>query len=81
MLSAEDAAFKVFSNGDGEEVPEPLQTSSRIEVRSRHPEMRPYGGAGMESRDKIPNSVSKLVHVSGRNNKSSFNFRVVLVYK
>ena len=68
MLSAEDAAFKVFSNGvgDGEEVPGPLQTSSRIEVRSKHPALRPYGGAGMESRDTRFNSVSKMVNVMGR---------------
>ena len=60
MLTAEDTAFKVFSNDvsdDDAEVPEPLQTSSRIEVRSKHPEaeLRPYkgngGGFGMESRD------------------------------
>ena len=60
MLTAEDTAFKVFSNDVSEEdvaneVPEPLQTSSRIEVRSRHPELRPYdgnqGGFGMESRE------------------------------
>ena len=61
MLTAEDTAFKVFSNDVSEEeavaneVPEPLQTSSRIEVRARHPELRPYdgnkGGFGMESRE------------------------------
>lgn len=58
MLTAEDSAFKVFSNDvndDADEVPGPLQTSSRIEVRSRHPELRPYSGNdsgfGMESRD------------------------------
>ena len=60
MLTAEDTAFKVFSNDVSEEevaneVPEPLQTSSRIEVRARHPELRPYdgnkGSSGMESRD------------------------------
>ena len=61
MLTAEDTAFKVFSNDVSEEevvaneVPEPLQTSSRIEVRARHPELRPYdgnrGSSGMESRE------------------------------
>ena len=61
MLTAEDTAFKVFSKDVSEEedvaneVPEPLQTSSRIEVRARHPELRPYdgnrGGFGMESRE------------------------------
>ena len=61
MLTAEDTAFKVFSNDVSEEedvaneVPEPLQTSSRIEVRARHPELRPYdgnrGSFGMESRE------------------------------
>lgn len=61
MLTAEDSAFKIFSNDvndyDGaDEVPEPLQTSSRIEVRSKHPELRPYNlndsvFVGMESRD------------------------------
>ena len=60
MLTAEDSAFKVFSNDvsdDDAEVPEPLQTSSRIEVRSKHPEaeLRPYNGNGdsfgMEIRD------------------------------
>jgi len=63
VLTAEDTAFKVFSNDVSEEeevvaneVPEPLQTSSRIEVRARHPELRPYdgnkGGFGMESRSR-----------------------------
>ena len=52
MLTAEDAAFKVFSNVVSGEVPEPLQTSSRIEVRARHPELRPYDDSGgMESRE------------------------------
>ena len=70
MLTAEDSAFKVFSNDVNDdniaanEVPEPLQTSSRIEVRSRHPELRPYGG--MESRDARFSGIDRGDYRSGK---------------